>query len=615
MADMPRGWKIYVLTWAWIGILVGVVNESTLAAFIVWAIGASAGWLIAQSVRDFGWQHAGSRAVPYVVAPVLLLLVLAGINGPTENRDDILIGTVLVGTVGWMLWNRRWLDARWTGIPIVLVWLIRTLDSTDAAKESAAVQWTDDTVIFVLLSTAAIGGAVLTIYALAALFRRRHDAIAAFFRPRGEAEQHLSDTRYRCPACSKPTAFRESDGSMSQRDLLRCSDCGHVTEIGTGARPSGGQKVSRISKPFIPQKDPPVIESSESLLHDFAEFRASMELFAFDDGRMLLESAEVISAETLAKQGKEAPVIKLVNVLLMSAIEKGASDIHIEPCEKELRVGYSVDGILYNIMSPPLKFRDAITSCIKTMSKLDVKEKRLVQEGRLKTRFRDNGVTTDIDFLVSCQPTPFGEKIVMRLQEVTTARSGSGMSAANIGDSSAGDPWRNDRFRRADTHPPRTSSPPFQMEQHYYPDRSTVDKDPSRQPADWGQEENPTAGERKDGLIEIRLPELVVAVSQVPRQGVRVFVGSVEKDATRSWDELAPWEWVLNWMRNEGDSVLEGEPLAVVVGCTGTTAIDVSSPVDGVLVRIVATEGVVLPGSVLGFVKAAKVELASEIPS
>src|SRR6188508_1855704 len=129
----------------------------------------------------------------------------------------------------------------------------------------------------------------------------------------------------------------------------------------------------------------------------------------------VLQDLEEISAESLEKQGGEAPVIKLVNVVLMSAISKGASDIHIEPYEKEFRVRYRVDGILYNIMAPPMKMRDAITSRIKIMAKLDIAEKRLPQDGRIKIRFSDNGNTKDIDFRVSCLPTLFGEKIVMRL--------------------------------------------------------------------------------------------------------------------------------------------------------------------------------------------------------
>lgn len=129
----------------------------------------------------------------------------------------------------------------------------------------------------------------------------------------------------------------------------------------------------------------------------------------------VLEELQEISAEALAKQGEEAPVVRLVNVVLMSAIQKGASDIHIEPYEKELRVRYRIDGILYNIMSPPMKFRDAISSRVKIMAKLDIAEKRLPQDGRIKIRFNDNGAGKEIDFRVSVLPTLFGEKIVMRL--------------------------------------------------------------------------------------------------------------------------------------------------------------------------------------------------------
>jgi type IV pilus assembly protein PilB len=129
----------------------------------------------------------------------------------------------------------------------------------------------------------------------------------------------------------------------------------------------------------------------------------------------VLEELQEISAEALAKQGEEAPIVRLVNVVLMSAIQKGASDIHIEPYEKELRVRYRIDGILYNIMSPPLKFRDAVASRIKIMAKLDIAEKRLPQDGRIKIRFNENGQQKEIDFRVSCLPTLFGEKIVMRL--------------------------------------------------------------------------------------------------------------------------------------------------------------------------------------------------------
>jgi type IV pilus assembly protein PilB len=135
-----------------------------------------------------------------------------------------------------------------------------------------------------------------------------------------------------------------------------------------------------------------------------------------DDDVELLEEMEQIDVASLEKQGGEAPVIRLVNLMLMSAIQKGASDIHIEPYEKEFRVRFRIDGILYNVMAPPMKFRDAITSRIKIMAKLDIAEKRLPQDGRIKIRFADpEGATKEIDFRVSCLPTLFGEKIVLRL--------------------------------------------------------------------------------------------------------------------------------------------------------------------------------------------------------
>jgi type IV pilus assembly protein PilB len=134
-----------------------------------------------------------------------------------------------------------------------------------------------------------------------------------------------------------------------------------------------------------------------------------------DDDVELLEEMEQIDVASLERQGGEAPVIRLVNLMMMSAIQKGASDIHIEPYEKEFRVRFRIDGILYNVMAPPMKFRDAITSRIKIMAKLDIAEKRLPQDGRIKIRFAIDGATKEIDFRVSCLPTLFGEKIVLRL--------------------------------------------------------------------------------------------------------------------------------------------------------------------------------------------------------
>jgi len=168
------------------------------------------------------------------------------------------------------------------------------------------------------------------------------------------------------------------------------------------------EKAPKVEREFTPS-GPSTLEMASKGLEDL---QSTLET---DADVEVLEELQEISAEALAKQGEDAPVVRLVNVLLMSAIQKGASDIHIEPYEKELRVRYRIDGILYNIMSPPMKMRDAITSRIKIMAKLDIAEKRLPQDGRIKIRFNESGVPKEIDFRVSVLPTLFGEKIVLRL--------------------------------------------------------------------------------------------------------------------------------------------------------------------------------------------------------
>jgi type IV pilus assembly protein PilB len=143
--------------------------------------------------------------------------------------------------------------------------------------------------------------------------------------------------------------------------------------------------------------------------------RALEDLGADSDGLEVLAEAEEIDAASLERQGGEAPVIRLVNALMLSAIQRGASDIHVESFEKEMRIRFRVDGVLQPVMSPPLKFRDAIVSRLKIMARLDIAEKRLPQDGRIKARFADHGASREIDFRVSCLPTLFGEKVVLRL--------------------------------------------------------------------------------------------------------------------------------------------------------------------------------------------------------
>lgn len=126
----------------------------------------------------------------------------------------------------------------------------------------------------------------------------------------------------------------------------------------------------------------------------------------------LVDTEETVDVSSLEKATEDAPVVKLVNLILMDAIKKKASDIHIEPYEKMFRVRYRIDGVLYEVMKPPMKLKNAITSRIKIMAELDIAERRLPQDGRIKIKL---GGGKDMDYRVSCLPTLFGEKIVMRL--------------------------------------------------------------------------------------------------------------------------------------------------------------------------------------------------------
>jgi type IV pilus assembly protein PilB len=129
----------------------------------------------------------------------------------------------------------------------------------------------------------------------------------------------------------------------------------------------------------------------------------------------VLEEAADVDLAALERQTEDAPVVKLVNKVLYDALNEGASDIHVEPYEKEFRVRYRIDGVLYVKINPPLKLRDAITSRIKIMAKLDIAEKRLPQDGRIKIKTKHQGRLKELDYRVSVIPTLFGEKIVLRL--------------------------------------------------------------------------------------------------------------------------------------------------------------------------------------------------------
>src|SRR5246127_857379 len=177
----------------------------------------------------------------------------------------------------------------------------------------------------------------------------------------------------------------------------------------------------------------PVVASESSILagiekaytagkeEDLEAVMQSMSEMNESDVELQSEEQQIELAE-LEKAADEAPVVKLVNVVLGDAVKRGASDIHIEPYEKEFRVRFRIDGVLQSIMSPPLKLKDAITSRLKIMSKLDISEKRLPQDGRIMLKMNIGGRKKQLDFRVSTLPTLWGEKIVLRLLDKENLR-------------------------------------------------------------------------------------------------------------------------------------------------------------------------------------------------
>ena len=133
----------------------------------------------------------------------------------------------------------------------------------------------------------------------------------------------------------------------------------------------------------------------------------------FGDGEMeVIHEREEINLQDLEQATNEAPVVTLVNAVLSDAARRGASDIHIEPYEKVFRIRFRIDGVLHEIMNPPQKLKNPLLSRLKVMADLDIAERRLTQDGRIKLKM---GAGKELDIRVSVLPTLFGEKIVMRL--------------------------------------------------------------------------------------------------------------------------------------------------------------------------------------------------------
>ena len=152
---------------------------------------------------------------------------------------------------------------------------------------------------------------------------------------------------------------------------------------------------------------------------------AGVDDFKFDDGDFDLDIAEDVSDQNKSdddeQQGDEAPIVKYINKLLIDAIRMGASDLHFEPYEKTYRVRYRVDGVLRQIATPPLQLATRLSSRLKVMSQMDISEKRVPQDGRIKLKLSK---TKAIDFRVNSLPTLFGEKLVLRILDPSSAMLG-----------------------------------------------------------------------------------------------------------------------------------------------------------------------------------------------
>ena len=172
----------------------------------------------------------------------------------------------------------------------------------------------------------------------------------------------------------------------------------------------------------------PVVASEESLREAIDKYYGTTHAIELKKVMDDLSTVEETALEVLDEEDEddlditddeaaadEAPVVRLVNLILTDALKRGASDIHVEPYEKSYRVRFRIDGVLYEIMNPPMKLKDAISSRLKILARLDIAEKRLPQDGRIKLKMKLSGKLKELDYRVSTLPTLHGEKIVLRL--------------------------------------------------------------------------------------------------------------------------------------------------------------------------------------------------------
>jgi len=208
-------------------------------------------------------------------------------------------------------------------------------------------------------------------------------------------------------------AIEKYYGSTRSLQLRQDGSSAGGGSIGTqGLKMGGAPSLKEVMEgPTLSFDDMASVGLSEVDIDSIADDEADVETVKSEE--------DEIDLGALSKSTEAAPVVKLSNVLLIDALKRGASDIHIEPYEKEFRVRFRIDGILYNVMALPMKLRDPLTSRMKIMAKLDIAEKRLPQDGRIKIRLKVEDRSRDLDFRVSSLPTLWGEKIVMRLLDKT----------------------------------------------------------------------------------------------------------------------------------------------------------------------------------------------------
>ncbi len=202
-------------------------------------------------------------------------------------------------------------------------------------------------------------------------------------------------------------------GGTNQIDIFDAAFAAETDTVGLKNGKSGKNGKNgnnRTSSNGVPALDERITAS---------DLDVSLDRFEFGGGEAeefeVVEENDEIDLAALARASADAPVVRLVNVLMVDSLRRGASDIHVEPYERDFRIRFRIDGVLYDVMHPPMKIRDPLISRLKIMAKLDISEKRLPQDGRIKIKVKIDNRSRELDFRVSTLPTLFGEKVVLRL--------------------------------------------------------------------------------------------------------------------------------------------------------------------------------------------------------